>query len=225
MGVVCAVDVIVLISLAAIRPVARFAAFLIAAAWASVIFAIGAMGGFGPGVTGPFPSPVIAFLILMIGGLIAFFDWPSFRNALLSLPLTALVGINACRIGGVGFLILHNQGRLAAPFATSAGWGDIITGLAAIPLAFHGLARKIAPRSAHYLERFRRARSDRRDYARCTIGAGDTVPDFHRSSRHAGDGNPSMGGDSNIAGTALPDDTSHSRHAPAFTVNHHGARD
>jgi hypothetical protein len=46
------------------------------------------------------------------------------------------VGINTCRIGGVGFLILHNQGRLAAPFATSAGWGDIITGLAAIPLAF-----------------------------------------------------------------------------------------
>ena len=43
--------------------------------------------------------------------------------------------------------------------------------------------------------------------------------------RHAGDGNPSMGGDSNIAGTALPDDTSHSRHAPAFTVNHHGARE
>jgi hypothetical protein len=68
----------------------------------------------------------------MIGGLIAFFEWPSFRNTLLSLPLTALVGINACRIGGAGFLILNNQGRLAAPFATSAGWGDIITGLAAI---------------------------------------------------------------------------------------------
>ena len=144
MGVVCAVDVIVLISLAAIRPVARFAAFLIAAAWASVIFAIGAMGGFGPGVTGPFPTPVIAFLVLMIGGLIAFFEWPSFRNALLSLPLTALVGINACRIGGVGFLILHNQGRLAAPFATSAGWGDIITGLAAIPLAFMASRGKLS---------------------------------------------------------------------------------
>ena len=31
--------------------------------------------------------------------------------------------------------MLMAQGRLTAPFATSAGWGDIITGLAAIPLA------------------------------------------------------------------------------------------
>jgi hypothetical protein len=52
MGVACAVDVIVSIGLAAIRPVARFAAFAIAAAFASVIFAIGAVGGFAPGVTG-----------------------------------------------------------------------------------------------------------------------------------------------------------------------------
>jgi len=109
--------VTVLISLAAIRPVAKFAA----------------LGGFG--VTGPFAPPPIAFLILMTGGLVAWSVWPAFRNALLSLPLTGLIGINAFRIGGICFLILHDRGRLAAPFATSAGWGDIITGVAAVALA------------------------------------------------------------------------------------------
>ncbi|MFB3827206.1 MAG: hypothetical protein ACE15B_10575 [Bryobacteraceae bacterium] len=135
MGAICAAGLIVLIGLAAIRPVARFAAFVIAAAWTALIFGIAALGGFAPGVTGPFPGPVVAFLVLMIGGLVAWMAWPAFRNAFLSLPLAGLAGINAFRIGGICFLILHDRGRLAAPFAFSAGWGDIITGLAAIPLA------------------------------------------------------------------------------------------
>jgi hypothetical protein len=134
-GVICAAEASILIGLMAIRPAAKFVAFTIVAAWTSLIFAIAALGGFGPGVTGPFPTPVLAFLILIVGGLFAWFAWPAFHNALLSLPLTALVGINAFRIGGVCFLLLHDRGRLAAPFATSAGWGDIITGLVAIPLA------------------------------------------------------------------------------------------
>ncbi len=128
-------DLVVLIGLAAIRPAAKLAAFVIAAAWSTLIFAIAAAGGFAPRVTERFPAPVIAFLVLMIGGLVAWIAWPAFRKAFLSVPLAGLIGINAFRIGGVCFLILHGQGRLAAPFAISAGWGDIITGLAAIPLA------------------------------------------------------------------------------------------
>jgi hypothetical protein len=135
LGVICATEAIVLIGLTAVRPATKFVAFTIAAAWTSLIFVIAALGGFATGVTGPFPTPVIAFSILIICGLFAWFAWPAFRNALLSLPLTALVGINAFRIGGICFLLLHHRGRLAAPFATSAGWGDIITGLVAIPLA------------------------------------------------------------------------------------------
>jgi hypothetical protein len=150
MGVICAADVTVLVGLAAIRPVARFAAFVIAGAWTSLIVAIAALGGFAPGVTGPFPAPVIAFLALMIGGLLAWRVWPAFRNALLSVPLTGLVGINAFRIGGICFLLLHHQGRLAAPFATSAGWGDIITGLAAIPLAATAALKGRLPRVLLY---------------------------------------------------------------------------
>jgi hypothetical protein len=135
LGAICAADIAVLVGLAVIRPAAKVVAFLIAAAWISLIFTIGALGGFAAGITGPFPAPVIPFLIMMTGGLVAWFAWPAFRSALLSIPLWALIGVNAFRIAGVCFLILHHQGRLAAPFATSAGWGDIITGLAAIPLA------------------------------------------------------------------------------------------
>jgi hypothetical protein len=78
---------------------------------------------------------VIALLAVTIGSLSTWFAWSAFRSALLSVPLSRLVGINAFRIAGVLFLILRDRGRLADPFATSAGWGDIITGVVAIPLA------------------------------------------------------------------------------------------
>ena len=126
---------VVLIGLAAIRPASKFLAFAIAATWISLIVTIAALGGFGAGIAGPFPTPVIAFLIVVIAGTAAWLAWPAFRRAVFSIPLVALVGINGVRIAGVFFLILHAQGRLAAPFSTSAGWGDIIAGAIAIPLA------------------------------------------------------------------------------------------
>jgi hypothetical protein len=135
LGVICAADAAVLIGLAAIRPISKLGAFAAAGVWTALIFAIAAAGGFAPGTTGPFPAPVIAFLVLMIGGLLAWFRSPAFRDAFHSVPLAGLVGINAFRILGVLFLILHARGRLAAPFASYAGWGDIITGLAALPIA------------------------------------------------------------------------------------------
>jgi hypothetical protein len=97
--------------------------------------AIAGIGGFRPGVLGAIPTPVLAFTTLVLGSLVAWLAWPAFRDALLSIPLATLVGVNAFRIGGVFFLLLFADGRLSAPFAPSAGWGDIITGIAAIPVA------------------------------------------------------------------------------------------
>ena len=37
---------------------------------------------------------------------------------------------------GVEFLLLWSAGRLTAPFAPLAGWGDIITGVTAVPVAW-----------------------------------------------------------------------------------------
>jgi hypothetical protein len=106
-----------------------------AAAWGVMIVAIAALGGFGPGAAGPVPAPLFPFaacLALLFG---SWFFIPRFRDALRALPLSALVALNAGRVGGVLFLLLAAEGRLSAPFAPSAGGGDIITGLLAIPLA------------------------------------------------------------------------------------------
>jgi hypothetical protein len=146
LGANCVAILVVLIGLAAIRPVLKFLAFAIAVTWISLIVTIAALGGFSSAITGPFPAPVIAFLILIIAGSAAWLAWPAFRRAVLSMPLVALVGINSVRIAGVLFLILRAEGRLAAPFATSAGWGDIIAGAIAIPLAVLMTWKGTAPR-------------------------------------------------------------------------------
>lgn len=61
---------------------------------------------------------------------------PSLLRGLRAIPLSMLVGVNAIRTFGVMFLILYGLGRLPAPFAPVAGWGDIVVGLAAIPVAW-----------------------------------------------------------------------------------------
>ncbi|HXO17884.1 MAG TPA: hypothetical protein VN909_06910 [Candidatus Dormibacteraeota bacterium] len=57
------------------------------------------------------------------------------RSALLGIPVPLVIGVNVFRLIGVMFLILASVGRLGGPFPFSAGWGDIITGALAIPVA------------------------------------------------------------------------------------------
>ncbi len=47
-----------------------------------------------------------------------------------------LVGVHVVRVLGVSFLILQASDRLPAPFAPLAGWGDIVAGLAAVPVGW-----------------------------------------------------------------------------------------
>lgn len=84
---------------------------------------------------GPVPANLLPFVglpVLLFGGWLLV---PQFREALLAVPLPILVGLNALRLGGLFFLLLYTDGRLSAPFAPSAGIGDMITGAVAIPLA------------------------------------------------------------------------------------------
>ncbi|HZS59144.1 MAG TPA: hypothetical protein VFA43_07730 [Gemmatimonadaceae bacterium] len=60
----------------------------------------------------------------------------STQKAMLSIPMATLIGLNVIRAEGALFLFLAGAGRLAGPFPYSAGWGDIITGVAALPLAW-----------------------------------------------------------------------------------------
>jgi len=61
--------------------------------------------------------------------------YPSARNALRAIPMPLLIGLNLIRVGGVLFVLLAFAGRLAGPFPYSAGLGDFITGVLAVPVA------------------------------------------------------------------------------------------
>ena len=144
-GAMFTIDIAVLVSLAPVQASTKLKAFAIAAGWAATVTTIAAVGGFAPGSIGRFPAPVLAFSLLILTGMIGWFVAPGFRNAMLSLPVMALAGVNIFRIAGVFFLILFMQDRLSAPFGPVAGWGDIITGLTAIPIVVMAAYRKRFP--------------------------------------------------------------------------------
>jgi hypothetical protein len=109
-----------------------FAAVL--AAWFLAVVTLGAthappdgLGTLGVGAAVLLPILAIAFLAPR---------WQPLRNALFGIPIPVFVGVNAVRVLGVFFLILYADGRLPAPFAPSAGWGDIVVGITALPVAF-----------------------------------------------------------------------------------------
>jgi hypothetical protein len=125
----------VLAGFAAVGWAPKRTAMAAALLWGGIVVVIGVLGGFRQGTTGPVPAPVLAFAALMVLLFGSWFLSPRFRDALLSLPLPALIGLNVARIGGVFFLLLGASGRLSAPFAPIAGAGDMAVGALAIPLA------------------------------------------------------------------------------------------
>jgi hypothetical protein len=86
----------------------------------------------GLGVAGVGAAVMLPIVILSVGVLRS----PALHKALRAIPLSALVGVNVIRAFGVTFLLLYTAGRLPAPFAPVAGWGDILVGLFAVPVAW-----------------------------------------------------------------------------------------
>jgi hypothetical protein len=103
-------------------------------AWFAVAVALAATGAVSPaglgtlglGIAVLLPIVAIAFLTPRLKIL---------RSALYGIPLSVLIGVNALRIFGYFFIIHYDAGRLPAPFAPSAGWGDVLAGIFAIPVA------------------------------------------------------------------------------------------
>jgi hypothetical protein len=86
------------------------------------------------------PFPLLGLYVaapIVAGTIVA--ATPAGRAALLALPTRLLVGLNMGRILAIMFLLLARDGRLSGPFPFYAGWGDIITGLLAIPIVLGGL--------------------------------------------------------------------------------------
>jgi hypothetical protein len=81
------------------------------------------------------PVPVVGLFVvvpLLAAALAA--AWPASCNAMLSIPMPVMVALNIVRVFAVLFLMLAAEGRLTGPFPYSAAWGDIITGVAAVPV-------------------------------------------------------------------------------------------
>jgi hypothetical protein len=107
----------------------------IAGAWIGLASGLGAAGqlSFSPDQPIPLVAVLVAAPLLAFGALMLIY--PRARAAVLAIPTSLLIGLNAMRVLGVLFLLLVAVGRLSGPFPLSAGLGDIITGALAIPLA------------------------------------------------------------------------------------------
>jgi hypothetical protein len=126
--------------------VRRLSLGAIAGAWVGLASGLGAAGklafaaGLVPLIGVLFTVPLLAVGVLALSS-------ARVRSALLAVPLPLLIGLNSLRLLGVLFLLLALSGRLSGPFPYFAGFGDIITGALAIPLAL-SLARARPPAPA-----------------------------------------------------------------------------
>lgn len=111
----------------------KLAAVTVAGLWIGFAIALGTTGVYAATAT---PVPVVglmAALPLIAVGAIAV-SFAGARRALMALPLPLLIGLNATRVVGGFMVLLALQGRLSGPFPQIAGWGDVIVGVAAVPL-------------------------------------------------------------------------------------------
>ena len=99
---------------------------------------------------------------------------------------------------------ITRAGRLPAPFAPSAGWGDVLVGVLALPVALMAARRAAGWRPIALLWNIvGDRRSGGGDRLRRDLGRRLAVPDLHRGSRHAPDGGAADVPDPGIPGAAL----------------------
>jgi hypothetical protein len=128
--------VVVFLTLITARAAAGRAAVLGAlGAWFALVLAIGATGALSP-ARGGAPGLGLAVILPVAALVWAYFALSSVRNAMAATPLPALIALHAIRVLGLSFIVLYAEGRLPAPFAPSAGWGDVFIGVTALPIAW-----------------------------------------------------------------------------------------
>src|SRR5262245_50482802 len=120
-----------LVPSSALRGVERTRLAVAILAWFLVVAGLGAAGAFR---TPALPVGIPVGIALLVP-LIAFMPIVA-RTAAFGLPMATLVAVNVGRIAGVMFLLLFSAGRLPWSFAHSAGWGDIVAGATALPVAW-----------------------------------------------------------------------------------------
>jgi hypothetical protein len=114
----------------------RIAATAALVLWFAAVLTAGATGLLGP--AGPLGPAALGLAVLIPVLLLSFVSLRSEqgRKAILETPLPVLISTHAMRSLGIIFILLYTAGRLPAPFAPSAGWGDVFIGVTALPLAW-----------------------------------------------------------------------------------------
>ena len=110
-------------------------------AWFALIFILGAQGAFVAQQGAPPLALLIGLLAPLILFLLGYWTIRPLREFVLSADLRLIVGIQAWRWAGFGFLALYAHGVLPGIFAWPAGLGDMAVGVTA-PLVLSGLLRR-----------------------------------------------------------------------------------
>jgi hypothetical protein len=105
------------------------------AVWFAAVLFIGSTGILGPTRLG---TPVLGIAVMLPILILTLLTLRTDRgrNSILQTPLPVLIAIHAFRALGFTFVVLYLAGRLPAPFAPAAGWGDMFIGVTALPLAW-----------------------------------------------------------------------------------------
>jgi hypothetical protein len=104
--------------------------------WIGLAVALASIGEFADAARRTVPLIGVMFATPLILAALLSLLFPAVRATLLALPMPLLIGLNAARVFGGFFILLAIDGRLAGPFPYSAGWGDVITGIFALPVAW-----------------------------------------------------------------------------------------
>jgi hypothetical protein len=110
-------------------------------AWLALVLFLAARGVFIARPGAP-PLGLLIGLLAPLGlFLLGYWTLPPLRDFVLSADLRLIVGIQAWRWAGFGFLTLYTYGVLPGIFAWPAGLGDMAIGVTA-PLVLSGLLRR-----------------------------------------------------------------------------------
>ena len=114
----------------------RIRAAAVIAGWFLMVVVFGATGALD-GQTGAGTAGLAAAVLLPIAVLCyAFLVHEPTRDAVWRTPMEVLIAVNILRVLGISFVLLYSAHELAAPFAPVAGWGDVLVGLTAGPVAW-----------------------------------------------------------------------------------------
>lgn len=97
--------------------------------WISVVLTVTASGA----LKQTFTVPVLFSLPLVAAGIAASFA--EVRAAMMAIPVQTIVALNIWRVLGVFMVLAGVAGTMSGPFPYVAGFGDIITGILALPVA------------------------------------------------------------------------------------------